>query len=769
MIVLDFIQQSLKGATVYNRHELAPPRVILWTDEERLWEGCIGAIRERYPMLWTLGAYEPEKVTGPAAWLRYQLETERGYDTPVIYLPGVGRAAFRSADQCPEQARHLFALQFQGQFWTQKNGKDWTPFAYFISPDGRLELDLAGDQETKQAIQECLPTLLSVEVETLQGKRLDATAIRKLVFTDPARTLLRWIGEPEKVRLELQQSGSEWSSFREICRKEYLFDPDKDGAMTAAEKLTGNASAWAQIWQLYKDAPISYRGVKEALETLDSNSPRPLIEPSVEYKPRHNREAEARLEAELLGLESMEPKQAAASIKALAYEHAHRARWVWDKFDEVPLAHAIDHLRVAAEIAQASGNPATWEALADYYANTGWKVDRAVGEAFSAARKNNGAKAVTAAIRSFYPAWLEKYAILAQDLAATYPNTGPKTARRLPVEEGTVYLFVDGLRMDLGRALEEKLASSGLTVALAPAWSALPTVTATAKRAWMPLAEKLGGPLEGVTFEPREKANSKALTHPRFKQLMAELNIAFLESESNVFASGCAWTECGAFDKHGHNDGAKLAWRVDEELAGVGQRVNELLETGWKKVVVVTDHGWLLVPGGLPTATLPKHLTQTRWGRCAIPAAGAQHGYARTPWFWDGAEEVVLAPNISCFASGMEYAHGGLTLQEALIPALTVIAGKAGGSKAIVLKDLKWAGLRLIVVFEGAEGFLVDVRAKPADAASTFAKPVPCAVDGAKTSLLVTDDDAIGAAAVLVVVDQNNQPIFKKSVVIGED
>jgi hypothetical protein len=40
--------------------------------------------------------------------------------------------------------------------------------------------------------------------------------------------------------------------------------------------------------------------------------------------------------------------------------------------------------------------------------------------------------------------------------------------------------------------------ANGFSVAFEHGWSALPTVTATAKPAWMPLAGKLGGPLEGV-------------------------------------------------------------------------------------------------------------------------------------------------------------------------------------------------------------------------------------------------------------------------------
>lgn len=105
MTVLTSILQSILNAASYNRHELAAPRVILWPDEERLWTQCIEPLRASYPALWSLGDYSPDKATGPAAWLRYQLETQGGEDVPVIYLPDIGRTAFRSADQCPNQAQ----------------------------------------------------------------------------------------------------------------------------------------------------------------------------------------------------------------------------------------------------------------------------------------------------------------------------------------------------------------------------------------------------------------------------------------------------------------------------------------------------------------------------------------------------------------------------------------------------------------------------------------------------------------------------------------
>jgi len=774
MTILECILKYLRSAASYNKHELAAPRVILWPDEEHLWAECIEPLRAHYPVLWSLGDYSPDEASGPAAWLRYQLETQPGEDVPVIYLSGIGRSAFRSAEQCPNQAKHLFALQFQGQFWTQKNGKNWTPFAFFSSADGGLGLDVAGDQDTKKAIQESLPKLLEAELAALQGRKLEAGDFRAIVTKDPVRTLLRWMGNPVKIKLELEKSGSQWTSFCAICRDTYGFNPEKDGAITAAEKLTSGKAAWELVWGRYKEAPRSYPGVKELLESLPPQQMDIFKEASEykpsEYKPSSNRQEEWRLEKDLCALSSASPKDALAKIHSLAAEHSRRTSWVWATLGESPLAMAVGHLRDLAEVIQASGYPSTWEALADYYSTLGWKADRSVLRTLNAARSTAATRAVTVAIRAIYLPWLEKFSTLTQALAATYPVTGPQTCRTLPAEEGTAYLFADGLRLDLARLLEEKLISSELEVRFEHGWSALPTVTATAKPAWMPLAEKLGGPLEGAGFQSREQSNGKAIVHARFKQLVTELGISFLESNELGLPTGCAWTEFGCLDTYGHDQGAKLAWRVEEEISALQQRVGELLQAGWAKVKVITDHGWLLLPGGLPKAELPKHLAESRWGRCAIPSAGAKHGFPMTSWFWDAAEAIVLAPGVSCFVAGMEYAHGGLTLQEALIPSLTVSAKQTGSTKSVVLKEMKWSGMRLNVVLEGAQGLTVDVRSKVADAATSFAaSPTTAAADGQKTSLLVVDDEALGAAAFFVVIDQNGQPIFKHSVVIGEN
>lgn len=769
MTVLTSLIAALRDAAKFNKHELAPPRVILWPDADRLWTSCIEVLRESLPALWSLGDYAPAKGSGPAAWLRHQLDTNHGPEIPVIYLPGVDRAAFRSADQCPKEAAHLFALQFQGNFWTQRNGKNWTPYAFLSSAEGGLGLNVAADQETRRAIQECLRLLLPVELDASPDHRLEAGDFRAIVTKDPARTLLRWMSAPDKMKAALGVAGSEWTSFRAVCRNTYGFDPATDGALVAAEKLMQGKGGWPLVWQLYKDAPRSYPGLKELLGKLPAMD---LFAQGVEYRPSWNKQAEESLEKELLALADVPHKAALAKILDLAAQHGHRAEWVWAALGDSPLAQSIVRLREVAEVVQAAGSPSSWEALREYYRSTGWRADFGVLQALDKARSAAGTKAVTVAIRAVYLPWLERFSRLTQALAPSYPTVGSSTCRSLAVEPGTVHLFADGLRLDLARALEARLAESSLPLQteFTCAWSALPTVTATAKPAFLPLAARLGGPLTGAGFQSKERATGKDLAQARFKQLMTELGMSILEPNDVGAPTGCAWTEHGSVDTYGHEQGAKLAWRVEEELSGLQQRITDLLQAGWARVNVITDHGWLMVPGGLPKVDLPLHLTASRWSRCAVPGPGAQHGYPLIPWFWDAAEAVVLAPDVSCFVAGKEYAHGGLTMQEALVPCLIVTAKKTSSAAAVLLKEHKWVGMRLIVVLEGAAGLTVDLRGKVADPGTSFAaNPVSVAADGHRVSLLVPDDERIGTAAFLVVLDRGGVCIFKRSVIIGEN
>jgi hypothetical protein len=765
--ILEHLIERLRAAAIYNRHDLAAPSVVLWTDGERLWSRAIPLLREAMPELLVLAPEIADGRTGPSTWLRYQLARGTWDRPPVLYLPGVARYAFRGAAGFPEAARHLFALQFQGQFWSQQNGKDWTPSAFLSSREGGLGLDLARDRATLEAVNAQLTQVLRAPVSSLTGRRLEAADLHGLAAGDPVGLLLEWMATGDGSHGDW--SSERWAGFKALCKPTFGLNPDKDGIITAVDRLVAGGGIWDQVWTRYCQAHKAFAGVRKA---LDLAHPKDLLDGANDRMPATNRQQEDVLRADLLGLADLATSQALTRLKQLCAQHAPRADSLWADLGEAPLARATVQLRTLAEGICAGVGGHDWDALTAAYLDRGWAIDAAAWRAYARVRDARDLDAVTAALRAVYLPWLVGLAEQVQGWGLSYPVSNPNQSPLFDSTPGTVLVFVDGLRCDLGLELARLLQADGLTVTTATRWSALPTVTATAKPAWRPLAAGLIGNTLPDGFEPQGTATGKNLTTQAFRNMLAGHGWTWLEAASLGDPGGTAWTEIGTFDHDGHAQGARLAWRLDEELRAVAMRVRELLAAGWRRAVLVTDHGWLLLPGGLPKVDLAAHLTQSRWPRCAVPQPGAQHGFQELPWFWGGGHSVVYAPGVSAFKLGVEYAHGGLSLQEALTPTLTVTADGKSSHSAVAILSAEWRGLRLRVQLQGGfAGTLLDIRTQPADAASSLLDPdrrmQPPEADGA-AAVLVTDDRHEGAKAVLVVL-RGGQVVAKQPVTIGGD
>lgn len=768
MTVLDQLVESLRTAATYNRHEFTAPRVVLWPDGDRIWAKAVDAvIREALPELLILDPRESDATRGPSTLVRYRLARRAsGESTPIIYLPGVSRQTFRGAPGFPGDARHLFALQYQGHFWTQQNGKDWTPFAFLTSQEGGLGLQLARDRATSEAIVEQLENVLRAKVTDLRGHHLEASDFHKLVTDDPHGMLLQWIASPDTVRK--QWPADRWRGFVATSKALFAFDPEKDGQIVAVERLVSGSGAWEQAWSRYREAPKSFVGVRRALDLVQ---PRDLLDSGNERIPANNKSQEDALRTALKGLGQQSKGPALGALSKLAAEHLKRADSVWGTLGEAPLASAVAQLGILADRVRQGGAGHDWSALADTYKSGWWQIDVAAWKALAAVRENRDMEAVSAALRAVYLPWLEDISTRTDTLVSSYPNSAAARSRTLQATPGTVVVFVDGLRCDLGLELARLLEGFALTPDVQPSWSALPTVTATAKPAWRPLADRLrGGDSMSAAFEPLT-GDGRPLKSQGFRELLSEIGFKWFDSSALGDPATAAWTEAGAFDRYGHDDGIRLAWRIEEELKGVAYRIRDLLTAGWKKVLVTSDHGWLLMPGGLPSVQLPAHLTVTKWGRCAVGKPGAQHGFREVPWFWSAAHGITLAPGVSTFRSGMEYAHGGLSLQETLTAFLTVTAPSAATGGTLIA-NVKWSGLRAQMQIEGdTSGVTVDVRTKPADAGSSLlsaSQRSKTLDDAGRISVVIENDDLLGTAAVVVAIRDGNV-VAKQTVTIGDN
>jgi hypothetical protein len=232
--------------------------------------------------------------------------------------------------------------------------------------------------------------------------------------------------------------------------------------------------------------------------------------------------------------------------------------------------------------------------------------------------------------------------------------------------------------------------------------------------------------------------------------------------------SGRGWTEGGDIDTLGHNLGSKLAHQLPGQISALAGRVNELLAAGWSRIIVVTDHGWLLLPSRLPKHPLPEHLTVIRKGRCARlrDNAMAPPGISVLPWRWDPDVPIAIAPGIYAFEEGKVYEHGGLSAQESVVPRLVVTKAEPGSSATQVRVDFTWVGLTLQVEYEALGGAHVDLRKRANDPDSSLvARPKPLK-DG-KARLLASDEHE-GEAAFVVVLDADHRPIAQQLTQIPE-
>jgi len=330
-------------------------------------------------------------------------------------------------------------------------------------------------------------------------------------------------------------------------------------------------------------------------------------------------------------------------------------------------------------------------------------------------------------------------------------------------------LFVDGLRYDVGARLREFLEQRGLRVTFGHRIAPLPTVTATAKVMASPAHDAVSG-VEGTEdFNPCVTTTGQPLTAQRLRDIMAQQGVEIIGPDENrVAGSGNAggWSETGELDSLGHKLQARLAGQVGQEVERIAARIVALLDAGWLKVRVVTDHGWLLLPGGLPKVDLPKYLVATRWARCATVAGNSSTDMPVFPWHWNPHVRIASPPGVACFTSGNEYAHGGVSLQECVVPEL--VAQRAKARLKAKIESFSWRGMRCRVdVTTDVPGLSVDLRLewrRPETSIAVATKPV---VDG-EASLACPDDGREGAAAAVVLLDAAGRVLDHKPTTVGE-
>jgi hypothetical protein len=766
--VLDRLERAIDDAASYDGNVFEPPVALLWPDKARQWEGSIEQLRVRRRVL-TLGNHQPAEHRGPAYWLRCvvagSLEVDGPDGLPVVYLPGVSRDDLRSIASDDGMLAPLVALQHRTQWFTQPNAKDWTIRALFANKDRGLGLNVAGDEATATALVAGLHHIIEEQMTRLDGRHVDASFLNGLLNPDPVRLLLRWIDSPNTVRDDLGETG--WAAFVQQCKSDYGFNPAAAGVIEAALRLGLAEGSWLQVWQRFRDSPAEYPDIPSRLREAQ---PALLLLPNPGAWPGPAGDAEEALRAALVGVEHLPASEARVQVLKLEEEHKARRSYVWADLGWTPLALAMEHL---AEIVRgvASACPTgSVSAISSWYAEGGWKVDRSVLRALDEVDRIADRSAVAAALNAVYRPWLDQSAKALQDAVGPEANSGAYASSTAPTPAaGEVVVFIDGLRLDVAHLLAERLEGGGVDVATLVGLAALPTVTQTTKPVLVPVDQSLLGP--GTALDACRAPGGASAGVQVLRSLMGDADVQVLGPQELGDPAGRAWTETGEIDHKGHDLGPRLAHELDDEVQRIARRIRDLLEAGWSKVTVVTDHGWLLLPSGLPkNEGLPIAATVAKKGRCARVKDGADVDVPTVPWHWDKDVRIAVAPGISCFEANQTYEHGGVSPQECVVPRLTVTTVATTPVSRAEITNIKWRGLTLVVEFNDLpDGAKVDLRRYAGDAGSSIADLARVTGGSGKVILLVEDDDLEGEQAQLVVVAVDGTVLLQRETTVAQN
>lgn len=775
MQVIDKILELIRKSSTYNSEIQSAPACILWTDKESQFVDVVPTLQDFLPELFILGKYEPLKKMGPAIWLRCVLsgmiEDIKLDKTPIIYLPGFGRQDLRVVENANDEIKPLIELQYRGTIWSQINAKDWTILALLKTDQGGLGLDVATDTATKNSMKLAFKNFLDEELNLLKNKRLDADYFNSLLSTkDPEKEILNWINLDQSYP-DIQDE-TKWYAFNEICQSKYELFPKKDGVLVAAEKLAYHEGVWENIWNRYCEAPHRYVNIPEQIKKC--KLPEFDLFATNEEKgkwPQWNDSQEKILEKELKDLENKPHHDVIAIIQSLESEHKIRRELVWAELGYSKMSQSLKYLAIAASLIKDYRSGGTVEDIFKMYVDTGWKIDAAIIDAIKIMDNTNQIEIVNIAIRALYLPWIEENARYLQNtcLNDSYPGKSLKNDISKNYNDDECIIFVDGLRFDSAKKLVAKLKNKGIACDENPYWNSLPSVTATGKPAVSPVKDKIIGIENNADFEPSVAETGQSLKGGyHLKKLLTNEDWIILEKNEHGNGKGRAWCEFGDIDHEGHDRGISLAKHLDSILDEIILKIESLKTAGWKNIRIVTDHGWLLIPKGLPKVELPSSLTNSKWGRCAVLKNGATTNEKTFPWYWNEAQHFVLADGVSCFKKGDEYNHGGLSAQECIVMEIQITNESGGVASEINISEINWRGLRCTVVVDGVyDNLQVDIRTNAGDEATSIALGKKGFKEGGISSIIVEDEDNEGSKAFIVILDKNGSLIKQESTVVG--
>ena len=265
---------------------------------------------------------------------------------------------------------------------------------------------------------------------------------------------------------------------------------------------------------------------------------------------------------------------------------------------------------------------------------------------------------------------------------AVWEPRGKKTERR-------AVLIIDALRFDVARSIEQRL---GTSATLEPVLATLPSTTPFGMTALLPQptgqmsvsiaakALQISAPgFPGL----EDRAGRKAYLQAKVGGTR-DAKVAFVELDDVLTGGTLADARLTvafdyALDDKGHSpDSAALPEDVPGYVTRIVRAIERLHDSGVSRVDLLTDHGFLFAPpeliDGLGHPALLPVQARTKQARYAIlEPGGAASELVHRSLPLDPSIELALPRGIRTLVKASPYLHGGLSLQECVIPHLVSV------------------------------------------------------------------------------------------------
>ncbi|VWD58725.1 PglZ domain-containing protein [Burkholderia contaminans] len=249
------------------------------------------------------------------------------------------------------------------------------------------------------------------------------------------------------------------------------------------------------------------------------------------------------------------------------------------------------------------------------------------------------------------------------------------------------YLMIDALRYELGVALEQQLADDG-AVSLQAALAPLPTITPVGMAALLPGAgQQLSLRRDAAGLTPMLGDQPVTNVVQRMDVLRKRYGQRFAEGRLEDYVRGRLEVSADAdllvlraveIDSQFENNPDTAPAEITNALRRIRMAIHRLAEAGFQDVVIATDHGFFINThaGAGDVCGKPEGNWLIEHDRCALGDGTAGNTHYLMPADRLGVRgdfaKVAGPLTLAAYRAGLQYFHGGASLQECVVPVLTL-------------------------------------------------------------------------------------------------